>query len=490
MPNSRFFETKKSLHAYLLVVFVSIFYALTSHAQTVTGVANFGTVYAGAQINVPIEGTQTIGGAFTGGGTDQIAVGSITAPHGFNLTDTGQELMLPLTFLPNTTSGSMGGPITFSYTCEDDCTQGPSLTITIYLNGNSIVASATAGVKYLILATLYTAPGNASSSGFSNSVSSGASTSISQNFSDTDSITFGGGFLGTSNSVTFSTGISYGDSSSFSTSYQATAGDQLKSVSQAIDHTQDQMYLLVDPSVTVNQTGESSGSYFLGPSLDATGSFGSGGTPPDIMNTNIAGFETPSSIPLQYLEPQVPIPGTTLPGLSIICANPLPASECTQQNACGCTSADFAQIVSTDELANITDQSIQPSSIDPARYVYVDYEPLEGPEQEGAGPVSSTYSVSDSSMNSESTSNGTSYSVGYSHNFDATGLFSLSIKVGNTFTYSQKQTAGTSNGTAHTATVTLGTSDVGCEEYVDIYEDTIYHTFAYALSQPAPADCQ
>jgi len=305
-----------------------------------------------------------------------------------------------------------------------------------------------------------------------------------------ESLTFGGGFLGSGNSVTFSSGTSYGDSSSFSTSYQATVGEQLKSVSQGINHTQDQMYLLVDPSVTVNQTGAASGAYFLGPSLDATGNFGSGGTPPDIINQNIAGLETPSSISLNYLLPQVPLPGTTLPGLAVICANSLPPSQCTQQNACGCTSADFAQIVSTDELANVTDQSTPPSSIDSARYVYVDYLPLEGPQQQGTGPVSTTYTVSDSSMSSETTSNGTSYSVGYSHDFGFTGLFTLSIKDSKTFTFAQTQTAGTSNGLAHTATVTLGTSDVGCFEYVDVYEDTTYHTFAYALSQPAPANCQ
>jgi hypothetical protein len=95
-------------------------------------------------------------------------------------------------------------------------------------------------------------------------------------------------------------------------------------------------------------------------------------------------------------------------------------------------------------------------------------------------------------MSSETLSNGTSYSVGYSHTFGTggSGTFNLGVKFGDTFTYSQTQTAGISNGTAHTAAVTLGTSDVGCQEYVDIYEDTTYHTFAYALSQPAPANCQ
>lgn len=73
---------------------------------------------------------------------------------------------------------------------------------------------------------------------------------------------------------------------------------------------------------------------------------------------------------------------------------------------------------------------------------------------------------------------------------DFQSLVLLDITATETFEYSQTQTAGVQNGKAHTATVTLGTSDVGCFEYVDIYEDTIYHTFAYALSQPAPSNCQ
>lgn len=476
--------------AILCLSLTAFFFSSISYAQT--AYASFGTLYGASTsstVYVQVQGTEAIRGQFNGGGSTQLPVGTVNVPSSFFLSGTGQVLSLPVTFTANGTSGSISGGFTASYTCSSDCTQS-SLSISVSVTGNIIVATATAGLKYQVLSVLYTAPGNASSSGFSNSVSEGSTTSVSQNFSTTDSISFGGGIAGNISSVTFSTGQAYGNTSAFTTSYQATTGAQLSSVTQAMDHTQDQVFLSVDPSITVTQTGASSGSYVVGPSLDATGSFGSSGPPADILNSNIAGFKNPSLIPVSYLKPQVTQPGTTLPGLSYICANPLPANQCTQQNACGCAPADFAAIIPQDELANDTVDSTQPSTIDPARYVYVDYEPLEGPQQSGSGPVKFTYGITDGNMSSETLSNGTSYSVGYSHGFKLNGPFSLQITATNTFTYSQTETAGISHGTAHTATVTLGSSDVGCQEYVDIYEDTTYHTFAYALSQPAPANCQ
>jgi hypothetical protein len=51
------------------------------------------------------------------------------------------------------------------------------------------------------------------------------------------------------------------------------------------------------------------------------------------------------------------------------------------------------------------------------------------------------------------------------------GPLSLGITVTNTFAYQQTQTFGTQNGTAHTASVALGSDKVGCFEYVDVYEN-------------------
>lgn len=473
-----------------VIVAASLVSSGKCYAQTAD--VGFGTVYGANNAyteNVLVQGTEAISGDFYSTSSQSLTTGTISVESSIYLTGQGQLLTLPVTFTSNSTSGSLSASFTAYYTCEGECSQ-PSLSIYITTSGNSIVASATAAPKYEVLSLLYDPPGNASTTGYGTQVSAGATTSISDNFSTSDSLTFGTGILGLTDNVTFKQGSSSGSTNSFTTTYQASQGSQLASPGQAIDHNDDVVYLLVDPSVTVNQTGASSGTYVIGPSPDATG-YGSTGAPPDILHGNITGFKDPTQIPLDYLEPQVRTQTTTLPGLEVICANPLPASECTPQNACGCTSSDFTGIVAQDELANDTNQVTPPSSIDGQRFMYIGAELLDGPQQAGAGAVTNSYSISDRTVTSQSMSNGTSYSTGFTHGWSLSGPFGLSFSGSgsSTFTYSQTQTVGVQNGAAHTATVTLGTSDVGCQEYVDIYEDTTYHTFAYSLPQTPPSNC-
>ncbi len=476
-----------SLGIALLAIFT-----VAAHAQRVSVSPNFGSFYG------TTSGTQTVNVFVGAPGEFQISQnqavnvpgGTIEMPTGWTNISGHGTFTIPIQFYPNSSGGTFSGSFTATYTNSENYSQ--PLYVTVNYSGENMVPTANASPKYQVLSILYIAPGNASTSGFSTSQSEGATTSISQNFSNSETLAFNYGFLGVDNGVTFGSSQSQGDSSSYTTSYQTTSGSQLASTQQKMDHTQDQIYLLVDPTVTVTQTGSASGTYALGPSVDATGNFPNGTVPADILNSNVAGFRNPTQIPLNWLESQIRYSGTTLPGLKSICANPLPDSECTSQNACGCTAADFAQLIPQDELANVTSDTTSPSSIDSNRYVLVTSLFLQGPEQQGAAPVKNPYTVTDSNMSLETLSNGTSYSVGYDHKFGygGTGPFGLQITATDTFTYSQTETAGTSTTTGHTAQVTLGTSDVGCGEYVDVYEDTIYHTFAYALPQAAPSNCQ
>ncbi len=397
-----------------------------------------------------------------------------------------------VTITPNGYDGSFSGSCAFKY--SNTTNSSNPLTLTVSYTGSVQTPTATAEPKYQVLSILYTPPGNASSSQFSNAVSAGSTVGLTQNFSTSDTVTFSAGFLFAGSSVSFTTGASQGSTSQYQTTYQGTGSAQLKGIAQKIDHTQDQVFLLIDPTYKVTQTASTTGYYQIGPSLHATGSFSNGQVPSDVINVNIAGLKNPSLIPLSVLEPQVVQPGTTLPGLSFVCANPLPVNQCTQANACGCVASDFQAIVNQDELANDTVDATPLNSIDSSRFVFVTDELLQGPQQSGAAPVTNAYSLSDSSVSSQSTSSGTSYTVGVSKSFGSTQTADMSLgfsgSSSTSFTISQTQTAGASNGTAHTAMVTLGTSDPGCQEYVDVYEDTTYHTFAYSLAQTAPSTCQ
>jgi hypothetical protein len=344
---------------------------------------------------------------------------------------------------------------------------------------------------YKILSILSDPPGNASSNGYNNATSAGTTTSTSNNFSTSDTLTFsyGGGILGVFNkggSVSFTTGKTTGDTHSFETDYSTSTGYQLGSVQQNIDHTQDQFFLWLNPEVTYYQNGSSSAYY----TLENAG----GGSNMDIVNVNAAQLANPTLIPLTALETQNPAPGVYLPGLKAICANPVPDNQCTQANACGCVPNDFATILAEDPLIGVS-QTTAPTTVDSNRFVYVDYVTLQGPAQQGGGPVTETFTQTDSNLSSYTNSVTHSHGVGFTGNnnwnfaINGTG-FTLSVSNTNTFEWSETQSYGTSNGTAHTASVTMGSSKVGCYEYVDVYEDTVFHTYTFALPSNPPAACQ
>jgi hypothetical protein len=51
-------------------------------------------------------------------------------------------------------------------------------------------------------------------------------------------------------------------------------------------------------------------------------------------------------------------------------------------------------------------------------------------------------------------------------------------------TWNYANSNGTTAGTTQQAAGTFGTSQVGCLEYVDVYSDTFFHTFAFVTANP------
>jgi hypothetical protein len=343
--------------------------------------------------------------------------------------------------------------------------------------------------QYYVLSVLYAPPGNSSSNGYTDTTSNGTSSTISKNFSvdsSTNIVASGSIFgVGTSYGVSFGFGGANGSSQSYQETYSLGSGTQIQSVKNPVDHTQDQFYIWLNPLVTVSLVGTSTtASYSMGTQ---------GGEPMDVININAADLMNPPQIPIAVLLPQTPTPGVTLPGLANICAHPLPVAQCTQANACGCVASDFATILANDPLIG-TSQTTQPNQVDSNRYVYVNSAQLEGPECSGCDPVKNTIAETDSTLNGTTESSSVNYSVGYSYSgsigisvFGTGGK--LQITDTNKFTWTNSESYGSSNGSAHTATVTLGSSSVDCSESIDVYEDTVYHTFAFAPSATPPAAC-
>ena len=345
--------------------------------------------------------------------------------------------------------------------------------------------TATAMPLYSILSVIYDPPGNQSKNGFSTSVSNGITTGISNTFTDSSSLSItatGGFFAQAIAGVSFGYSSSTIDSSSFQFTTQSTNGSDVPSTSNQVDHTQDQVFLWLNPQVSIAQTGSNTLIYTMS---------NVGGQGQNIVNTRVANLQNPSLIPLWKLLPHTPPTGGTLPGLASICANPLPPSQCTQANACGCVPSDFAAIITAaDPFFSPAAQSLsssptpdQVNQVDPNRFVYMESLPLEDTQE--------PYGISDSDIAFQSYGAENGYSVGYivGGQIGSPVGFHVTVKNTNTFTWSNTKTIGSINGTANSTTLTLGTTNSDCGGWVDIYEDTVYHTFAPVREDPPIPGC-
>lgn len=328
--------------------------------------------------------------------------------------------------------------------------------------------------KYKILSILYDAPGNRSSNGYTNSVSNTITASISQTFSNATATSVSASFAGSGYGVSFSASKSTQNSTAFQFSTSNGFGASLASVGNSVDHTQDQFLIWLNPMVVVTPTGTSSATYSMGTPIGSNGQ----PEPMDIVNINVYDLQNPSLIPIGVLQPQIRNNVSGLPGLANICANPVPA--CTTA-PCGCVTSDFAGILASDPLISISLQNTQPDQVAPNRYVFVNSQILEGPQCAGCDPLTLSFTESDSQSTSQTLTQTSSYTVGYTRT-SGFSLFGAGLTLAhtNSFSWSNSMSTGTANGTSHTASVTLGSTSVGCNETINIYEDTVYHTFALA----------
>jgi hypothetical protein len=388
---------------------------------------------------------------------------------------------------PTGVSHSLSGAATYYQVSGSDPSCPPDGGYSATLNGDNFFInvepaadslSASLNVllypKYYILSILYAPPGNQSSNGFTNSVNNSTTTSISSSFTQGVATSLNFSLFGNGASVNFSASKATQDSQSFQLSTSNGSGSTLVSVRNPVDHTQDQFLLWLNPAVVVTPTSPTTANYTLRTPIGSDGQ----PEPMDIVNINAVDLQNPGLIPLDVLNPQTRNNVTGLPGLANVCVNPVP--QCTSA-PCGCTTNDFTDILATDPLISVSLQNMLPDQVDSNRFAFVTSQVLEGPECSGCDPLRNSFTVNDSQ--SSSTTKGTTYSksVGLTVQSGLSLLGSgMTLRNTGTLTWTHTMSTGTSNGTSHAANVTLGTTDVGCFETVNIYEDTVYHTFALA----------
>jgi hypothetical protein len=216
------------------------------------------------------------------------------------------------------------------------------------------------------------------------------------------------------------------------------------------------------------------------------------------------------------------------PGLGAICANntlyqqQLAAMQagnpnaqiCTQGNQCGCTPADFATIMEQNPLLGYNPNTYTtspdsgtaaPLAYDSSGEVACGYDQPAGYQipsgsncryvivpQAGTnvpfplqlnGAQSETYQQSDSTTTSFTTTANQSYNIGLSY---TAGPLVASLKNQYTWTWADSQGIGTSTGGTNTMSVTLNTWNANCQEEVNLYEDTLYHTYVFQAPNSCP----
>ncbi len=388
---------------------------------------------------------------------------------------------------------------------------------------------------YKVTSILYSPPGNQSSQGYTNSTTGGTTTSVGSSFTYSQQLTFGGsakisdvltlegsaswGFS-TSSSNSSAFGQSWSDATSIATTDNSNSAYN-PTGSNAINHHLDTFEIWLNPQVTVVSNNSIPISY----SVDAQPTPGYSSTVADVLGVPAISMEPVpgsisashpsgiSSVDQSFLNQRpiaTPNGNVYLPGLASICKNLIlaeyQAGSCTTADQCGCTPADFAPILVQDALLNYDPNTntanpyagtIDPTSLDVAgqatctqsssipanadcRYVIVpaqkgntapQFEPLSGSQ-------ALTYTQSDATTATFTEGSSVSNSVGVS--FDV-GFLWASLKTQDTWTWTDTESTSTSSGQGNSMSLTLKTSTPGCLENVNLFEDTLYHTFVFQI---------
>ncbi len=420
-------------------------------------------------------------------------------------------------------SGAMGtslGPIADN--------QGDTFTINFTPSGaggyaQSVLSNVTSQFNpaYQVVSILYNAPGNLSNNGYSDSTSNASTTTIGNSIQNATSLTFTEGFsffgfFGMSVSETGGYSHTWSNSTESVTSFTNATGlgnsSPGSSSSNAIDHGQDLFVIWMNPVVSVSGPPNTPKFYSMGvqPAADGTAA------QPSLIEVAAQAMEANAQghtlVPSQWLIPQA-VGGTLSspqygPGLASICKNlnvqEYEAGQCTLADQCGCTPSDFAPILAQDPLvyysgiqnplnANNDDSSVcgelpgLPSGFN-CRYVPVpdpdnpsiqEFETLSGPDTPGGDLIHNLFQQGENRGSTITQGTQQSESAGVSvGGHSKLGGFKLSVS--DTFTWTQQQSTGTSNGSGVNLSVDLCSSTVGCGETVYVYEDTIFHTFVFA----------
>jgi hypothetical protein len=287
---------------------------------------------------------------------------------------------------------------------------------------------------YYLVTILYAPPGNKSKASYFAGSSAGTTTNTADLFGI-------GTKVGITGNVTATADYQFTQQTAQSFQVTKTTKTELdtNSVADQIRHGQDTFYIWINP--IINYTQEQSPGLPINISLGTAG--GADMTVVPFTADELAHRETIPDYKLQYLH--------------------------------NFTDNDFAQILSADPW--VASPSYQ---LDASRFIKITSLQLDGPDNPGDNLPGEGASVDDSKVvcitNTISQTIGADF--GGAVGVDFFGQGEKATMVYSVF-WRNTNSAGNCNGSSQTATVDLSTTTVGYHDVIDVYEDSIYHSFSY-----------
>jgi hypothetical protein len=308
--------------------------------------------------------------------------------------------------------------------------------------------TGSARLPYVVLFVLYAPPGanggkSGSSVDYGNGSTTGATTNLSQSFKAGVSINASAGLVGNQGSVTVSASTQTTDSASLDIKKTATFDISVGGPpADGIDHSKDRIYLWLNPLLT----------FTIDPENNLNWQLGAAGPTMIIQYLEVAWLKNPALIP---------------------------AGVQQQLTAAGVKPADYANILQTNPFASGA------AAIDSNRFLPTSQSfPYEPPDS-ASDPVPvqkyvQTNTVTNTATHTVQTQYGVSLSAEGGFNL---GVIKASLKVTDTFEWTNTSTSTTTNGSSQSATVAVGGPAVGYTGPTDVlvYWDTVYNSFMFAF---------
>lgn len=365
--------------------------------------------------------------------------------------------------------------------------------------------------SYVVQSILYAAPGNYSSNAYTDSQTDGITSSLTNSFTDATQITYSSSvsFLGIGGTLSWTTGASLttGDTQAFTntiTSASSVGNNSYHKAVNALNHLNDMLIVWMNPEVTMQGTSATTANYTLA-TPEQTSSDPSPGKPQGVDSIEVYAKEMVNgAVTPDHLNPQTMLDLNTGlrytgPGLASLCKNvnmtKYLTSQCGLTDQCGCQTSDWTEILSHDALLNepntydpldldtspaseCTASDVTPSS--ECRYVLMGGTTLAGPSYTGGNLPSNSTGWDDKYVGKYISTEIHKETVGVSWkvNFGPGGT-GPSMTSGNSFTWTDSESTGMINGYAHQANLTVESDTTYCGEPVNVYMDTVYHTFAF-----------